>query len=140
MRAEPFRCGPADSSYAELCLASDYLERPSRHRRGPELALRVGELAPGSQQALRLEQRARRGGSLGIKGPRPPSPQRTQLYDARLALATAGDPRSAAVRADAQARAHPGNDRLAVLAETLTAPAQRAVSAVGFTGACGRSA
>ncbi|MEU9193086.1 hypothetical protein [Streptomyces hundungensis] len=109
------------TAYAELCLASDYLERPSRHRRGPELALRVRELAPGSQQALRLEQRARRGGSLGIKGPRPPSPQRTQLYDARLALSTAGDPRSAAVRAGAQALAHPGDDRLAVLTETLTA-------------------
>ncbi|MFE9403584.1 hypothetical protein ACFYNY_17600 [Streptomyces sp. NPDC006530] len=77
-------------------------------------------MAPGSQQALRLEQRARHGGSLGFRGPRPPSPQRTQLHDARVALAAA-DPRSAAVQAGAQARAHPGDDRLAVLAETLDA-------------------
>ncbi|MEU9097772.1 hypothetical protein [Streptomyces sp. NPDC048361] len=104
------------AAYAELCLASDYMDRPVRHRRGPELAARISELAPGSAQALRVEQRGP-----GGRGPRPPSASRTQLHDVRLALAAVGDPASAAARAAIQAQARPGDDRLAVLAETLAA-------------------
>ncbi|MET9365550.1 hypothetical protein ABZX93_32190 [Streptomyces sp. NPDC006632] len=107
------------AAYAELCLASDYMDRPARHRRGPELARRVSELAPGSPQALRVERRGP-----GVRGPKPPSASRTQLHDARHVLAAVGDPATAAARARTQAQARPEDDRLAVLAETLTALAR----------------
>ncbi|MFE0682997.1 tetratricopeptide repeat protein [Streptomyces sp. NPDC058961] len=107
------------AAYAELCLASDYLDRPARSDRGPELARRVRELAPGSPQALRVERSGR-----GLGGPKPPSASRTQLHDVRLVLAAVGDPASAAARARRQAEARPGDDRLAVLAETLGALAR----------------
>jgi hypothetical protein len=106
------------AAYAELCLRSDYLDRPARHRRGPELAERLRELAPGSQHALRIEQIA---AGTALKGPRPPSPVRTQTHDARLVLAAVGDPASAAARARAHAQGRPDDHRLATLAETLTA-------------------
>ncbi|MFE9537435.1 tetratricopeptide repeat protein [Streptomyces sp. NPDC006691] len=107
------------TAYAELCLASDYLDRPARNGRGPELARRVRELAPGSPQALRVE---RSGPRLG--GSKSPSASRIQLHDVRLVLAAVGDPASAAARARRQAEARPGDDRLAVLAETLGALAR----------------
>lgn len=44
------------AAYAELCLRSDYLDRPARFRRGPELTERLRELAPGSTAALSVEQ------------------------------------------------------------------------------------
>ena len=106
------------AAYAELCLRSDYMDRPARCRRGPELAERLRELAPGSPQALRAEQIA---ACKVAKGPRPPSPLRTQTHDARLMLAAAPDPASAAGQARAHAQARPDDDRLATLAETLTA-------------------
>ncbi|MCX5386987.1 hypothetical protein [Streptomyces sp. NBC_00083] len=107
------------AAYAELCLAADYMDHPARHRRGPELAARIRELAPGSPQARRAE----RNGT-GPRGPKPPSASRTQLHDARLVLAAVGDPASAAARAGDQAGACPEDDRLAVLAETLAALAR----------------
>lgn len=99
------------SAYAELCLNADYLERPGRHRRGPELAARVRELAPGSVQALRVERAA---GGKGV-----PKPSRVQRHDARLVLRLSPTPRTAADRARIQAGARPEDERLAVLAETL---------------------
>ncbi|MFF3975962.1 hypothetical protein [Streptomyces sp. NPDC001828] len=104
------------AAYAELCLASDYMDHPARHGRGAQLAARVRELAPGSTQALRVEQ-----GGAGLRGPKPTSPSRTQLHDVRLALAAFGNPAVAAARARSRAEASPSDDRLAVLAETLTA-------------------
>jgi hypothetical protein len=87
-------------------------------RAGTPLAERLRELAPGSEQALRAEQMA---AGKGTKGPRPPSPQRTQTHDARLVLSVVGDPASAATQARAHAQSRPDDDRLATLAETLTA-------------------
>ncbi|GGP31895.1 tetratricopeptide repeat protein [Streptomyces melanogenes] len=101
------------SAYAELCLNADYLERPGRHRRGPELAARIRELAPGSVQALRAERAA---GGKGV-----PKPARVQRHDARLVLKLSPTPRTAADRARIQAGARPEDERLAVLTQTLDA-------------------
>ncbi|MFD7340085.1 tetratricopeptide repeat protein [Streptomyces violascens] len=49
---------------------------------------------------------------------------RVQRHDARLVLAVVGHPAGAAQQAWAQAQAHPADDRVAVLAETLTALAR----------------
>ncbi|MEU6536844.1 hypothetical protein [Streptomyces sp. NPDC047000] len=106
------------AAYAELCLRSDYLDHPARYRRGPELAARLRELAPDSEHALRAEQLT--AGKVE-RGPRPPSPVRTQMYDARLVLVAVGDPASAAAQARAHAQERPDDQRLATLAETLTA-------------------
>ncbi|OAR25213.1 hypothetical protein A8W25_06060 [Streptomyces sp. ERV7] len=100
------------SAYAELCLNADYLERPGRHRRGPELTARIRELAPGSTQALRAERAA--------GGKNVPKPARVQRHDARLVLTLSPTPRTAADRARIQAAARPEDERLAVLAETLS--------------------
>ncbi|MFI5758295.1 hypothetical protein [Streptomyces sp. NPDC051569] len=108
------------AAYAELCLNSDVVERPGRYRRGPELAERLRELAPGSPQALSAEQAENDRGRLL---PREPSADRVQRYDARQALA-ADDVRTAAHRARALAAAHPHDGRLVVRAETLTALAR----------------
>ncbi|GAA0586906.1 hypothetical protein [Streptomyces crystallinus] len=109
------------AAYAELCLRSDYLERPARHRRGPELAARLRELAPGSRQALHIEQIAAGKGASNVQLP---SPGRTQAHDVRLVLGAMGDPRAAAARARAHAQARPDDARPATLAETLEALAR----------------
>ncbi|MBD0741406.1 M48 family metallopeptidase [Streptomyces sp. CBMA152] len=109
------------AAYAELCLRSDYIERPARHRRGPELAAQLRELAPGSRQALRIEQVAAGKGRSSV---RLPSPGRTQAHDVRLVLAAVGDPAAAAAQARAHAQTRPDDDRLATLAETLDALAR----------------
>lgn len=106
------------AAYAELCLRSDYLDRPARFRAGPELTERLRELAPGSAAALRVEQIA---AGKQVTGPRPPSPVRTQTHDARLVLTAVGDPAAAAAQARAHAEARPDDARLATLAETLAA-------------------
>ncbi|MFG3280585.1 hypothetical protein [Streptomyces sp. NPDC048111] len=106
-------------AYGRLCLASDYMDHPARHRRGPELAQRLRELAPGSPQALQVEQHAAPGAQLGAMGPGHLQALRTQLLDARLVLTAIGDPATAAARAEFHARARPDDSRLAVLAETL---------------------
>ncbi|MBT2873547.1 tetratricopeptide repeat protein [Streptomyces sp. McG7] len=106
------------AAYAELCLRSDYMDRPARFRRGPELAERLRELAPGSAQALWVEQIA---AGKTMSGPKPPSPVRTQMHDARLVLTAVGDPAAAAAQARAHAEGRPDDARLATLAETLAA-------------------
>ncbi|MET8398115.1 hypothetical protein [Streptomyces sp900116325] len=117
------------AAYAELCLNSDPFDRPTRYGHGPELAERLRELAPGSPQALRVEQAAsRRGGPVGRTGPRPPSASRAQRHDAREALTAAAaagaTPREAAHSAREQADERPSDLRLAVRAETLEALAR----------------
>ncbi|MCX5409887.1 hypothetical protein OHA37_39360 [Streptomyces sp. NBC_00335] len=42
------------AGYAELCLRSDFQDRPARKTRGPALAARVAEPAPDSPEALRV--------------------------------------------------------------------------------------
>ncbi|MFG3286174.1 hypothetical protein [Streptomyces sp. NPDC048111] len=54
-----------------------------------------------------------------------PSANRVQRHDARLVLTVIGHPAGAAQRAWEQTRARPGDDRVAVLAETLSALARR---------------
>jgi hypothetical protein len=114
------------AAYAELCLNSDPFDRPARYSRGPELAERLRELAPGSPQALRVEQAASRRGRLtGRTGPQPPSASRTQRHDAHEALASAAaagaTAHEAARSAREQAGERPSDLRLAVRAETLAA-------------------
>ncbi|WP_405892358.1 hypothetical protein OG612_17860 [Streptomyces sp. NBC_01527] len=117
------------AAYAELCLNSDPFDRPTRHGHGPELAERLRELAPGSPQALRVEQAASlRSGHIGRTGPQPPSASRAQRHDAREALTAAAaagvTPREAAHSAREQADERPSDLRLAVRAETLAALAR----------------
>ncbi|WP_329162940.1 hypothetical protein OHB49_24210 [Streptomyces sp. NBC_01717] len=117
------------AAYAELCLNSDPFDRPARYGHGPELAERLRELAPGSPQALRVEQAASRRGRLtGRTGPQPPSASRAQRHDAREALTAAAAagvaPREAARSAREQADERPSDLRLGVRAETLAALAR----------------
>ncbi|MFF0288548.1 hypothetical protein [Streptomyces sp. NPDC005262] len=117
------------AAYAELCLNSDPFDRPARYGHGPELAERLRQLAPGSPQALRLEQAAsRRGSPTGRTGTLPPSASRAQRHDAREALTAAAAagvaPREAAHSAREQADEHPSDLRLGVRAETLAALAR----------------
>lgn len=117
------------AAYAELCLNSDPFDRPTRYGHGPDLAERLRELAPGSPQALRVEQAASgRGRLTGRTGPQPPSASRTQRHDARQALTAAAAagvaPRDAAHSAREQADERPSDLRLAVRAETLAALAR----------------
>ncbi|MFE7329786.1 hypothetical protein ACFU8W_33425 [Streptomyces sp. NPDC057565] len=114
------------AAYAELCLNSDPFDRPARYGRGPALVERLRELAPGSPQALRVEQAASHRGRLtGRTGPQPPSASRTQRHDAREALTSAAAagaaPHEAARSAREQAGERPFDLRLAVRAETLAA-------------------
>ncbi|GAA1352909.1 hypothetical protein [Streptomyces beijiangensis] len=102
------------SEYAQFCLQSDGFEHPGRPRRAVELVARLQELAPGSAQAVRAAQAS---GGRGVSGPKPASRARVQRQDARLAL-RAGEP---AAQVYERAAERPGDDRLAVLAETLTA-------------------
>ncbi|MYS41925.1 hypothetical protein GTY23_11915, partial [Streptomyces sp. SID5998] len=66
------------AAYAELCLGSDYMDRPARHRRGPALTERLRELAPGSRQTVHVERIA--AGMTMTAGTEPPSPVRAQTY------------------------------------------------------------
>ncbi|TXS37330.1 hypothetical protein [Streptomyces sp. OR43] len=111
------------TAYAELCLESDALDRPGRHARGPVLAARIMELAPGSPQALHVDRHAR-GEIMVLPGPGA-LPKATaahiQRHDVRAALAHTPDLAEAARLAEEQAAEYPYDERLAVRAETLTA-------------------
>lgn len=112
------------AAYAGLCLESDALDHPGRHARGPVLAARIVELAPGSPQALHVEGHAR--GEIMVVLPGSGAlPKATaahiQRHDVRAALADAPDLAEAARLAEEQAAEYPYDERLAVRAETLTA-------------------
>ncbi|MEV0576408.1 hypothetical protein [Streptomyces sp. NPDC050392] len=111
------------SAYAELCLASDPLDHPGRHARGPVLANRIIELAPDSPQALHVGRHAR-GEILVLPDAGNPAPAviaHIQRHDVRAALAAAPDLADAAWLAGEQAVRRPYDRRLAILAETLAA-------------------
>ncbi|THA77670.1 hypothetical protein E6R60_09050 [Streptomyces sp. A0642] len=108
------------AGYAELCLRSDPFDRPARHGRGPGLVERLREVAPGSPQALRLEQAAAdRGRPSSGTGIRPPSPSRVQRHDVRETVRTTSNLAAAARGAQEQSGREPYDLRLAVRAETL---------------------
>lgn len=108
------------AGYAELCLRSDFQDRPARNTRGPVLAARVLELAPHSPEALRVAQvqRAPWWTAATDRVARKPRTARTQMYDLRQVLAG----RSVSAAAE-QARVHagqrPDDARRAMLAEAL---------------------
>ncbi|MFK4687781.1 serine/threonine-protein kinase [Streptomyces pristinaespiralis] len=104
------------AAYAELGAASDPNERPARVRRGRELVERLRNIAPHAPQTQRVLLDA--GGVDGTA--RGPSASRTQRHDARAAL-TCRSVRVARDKAVALAAAVPHEERLTVLAETLTA-------------------
>ncbi|MGW1771315.1 hypothetical protein [Streptomyces sp. NPDC002104] len=109
------------AGYAELCLRSDFQDRPARKNRGPALAARVAELAPDSPEALRVAQVQ---GAPWLtaardKAVRPPRIARTQLYDLRQALAAGHGVHAAAGQARADAAQRPDDVRRAMLAEAL---------------------
>ncbi|MFZ3494781.1 hypothetical protein ACODT5_16450 [Streptomyces sp. 5.8] len=109
------------AGYAELCLHSDFQDRPARNTRGPALAARVAELAPGSPEALRVA-RVRSAPWLTAAGERVarrPRVARTQLFDLRQALATGHGVHAAAEQARADAARRPDDARRAMLAEAL---------------------
>ncbi|MFI6611314.1 hypothetical protein [Streptomyces sp. NPDC050507] len=114
------------TAYAELCLESDALDRPGRHARGPVLAARITELAPGSPQAVHVDRHAR--GEIMVLPGSGALPKATaahiQRHDVRAALADAPDLAEAARLAEEQAAEYPYDERLAVRAETLTALAR----------------
>lgn len=110
------------AAYAELCLESDAIDHPGRNARGPVLAARLHELAPGSPQALHVGRHARgeimvlpRSGAL----PRAAAAH-IQRHDVRAALTAAPDLAEAARLAEEQAWEYPYDQRLAIRAETLT--------------------
>ncbi|MGW6705585.1 hypothetical protein ACWGDE_11930 [Streptomyces sp. NPDC054956] len=105
------------TGYAELCLRTDFQDRPARNTRGPALAARVAELAPDSPEAQRVA-RARNVPWWPTRTDRPPSTTRTQLYDLRQALA-GRDVRAAEQQAGANAGERPDDVRRAMLAEAL---------------------
>ncbi|MFI6946975.1 hypothetical protein [Streptomyces sp. NPDC050422] len=111
------------TSYAELCLESDALDRPGRNARGPVLAARIIELAPDSPQALHVGRHAR--GEIMVLPGSGALPKATaahiQRHDVRAALADAPDLAQAARLAEEQAAQYPYDRRLAIRAETLTA-------------------
>lgn len=114
------------TAYAELCLASDALDRPGRHARGPVLAARIAELAPGSPQAAQVAGLAR-GEIMSVPlASTPPAAAvaHIQRHDVRAAVAAAPGLTEAARLAEEQAFRHPYDQRLAVRAETLTALAR----------------
>ncbi|MFD6986648.1 hypothetical protein ACFWAX_39170, partial [Streptomyces sp. NPDC059956] len=109
------------AGYAELCLHSDFQDRPARNTRGPALAARVAELAPGSPEALRVA-RVRSAPWLTAAGERVarrPRVARTQMFDLRQALATGHGVRAAAEQARADSGQRPDDARRAMLAEAL---------------------
>ncbi|MFI8106051.1 hypothetical protein [Streptomyces sp. NPDC086023] len=104
------------AGYAELCLLTIHADRPARSGRGPALAARLSELAPGSVQARRVAAVA----AAPHRLPAPLSVRTVQWLDVRDALAAGGDPRAAAEGARARAARLPDDRRRAVLAESLS--------------------
>lgn len=111
------------AAYAELCLRSDFQDRPARKTRGPALAARVAELAPDSPEARRVTQVQsapwRTAG--GAWAARPPRIARTQQYDLRQALVAGRSVHATAEQARADAAQRPDDARRAMLAEALQA-------------------
>ncbi|MEV7420638.1 hypothetical protein [Streptomyces sp. NPDC089919] len=129
------------TAYAELCLRSNFDDRPARHNRGPALVAEVERLAPGSPQAQRLARIAAApwkepGGARGAA--------RAQRADLRTALRR--NPLAAAAeQAREEAAQRPADLRRAVLAESLSAldrPGRRLLAPLArspYTGFLGRA-
>lgn len=109
------------AGYAELCLRSDFQDRPARKTRGPALAARVAELAPDSPEARRVAQvqSAPWLTAARDRAARPPRIARTQQYDLRQALVAGRSVRAAAEQARVDAELRPDDARRAMLAEAL---------------------
>lgn len=109
------------AGYAELCLRSDFQDRPARKTRGPALATRVAELAPDSPEARRVAQTQSAPWLTAARdrAARPPRIARTQQYDLRQALVAGRSVRAAAEQARADAGQRPDDARRAMLAEAL---------------------
>lgn len=130
------------TAYAELCLESDALDRPGRHARGPGLVARVGELAPGSPNVLRLDaiskgiggiMAATGGGRPSLATPIPLSAAHTQRHDVRTSLTTGPDLAEATRLAEEEAQHYPYDLRRMILAETLAGlgrPGRRLLTAL----------
>lgn len=121
------------TAYAELCLESDALDRPGRHARGPGLVARVGELAPGSPNVLRLDgiskgiggiMAATGGGRPSLATPIPLSAAHTQRHDVRTSLATAPNLAEATRLAEEESWHYPYDLRRLIRAETLASLAR----------------
>ncbi|MFB6632212.1 hypothetical protein ACFCWY_20180 [Streptomyces sp. NPDC056362] len=108
------------AGYAELCLRSDPLDRPGRHRRGPVLLERLRELAPDSPQ-LRRADASTSTDVLAATAGRGPSAARVQRHDVVHALASAASPEAAGEEVRRQVARAPHDRRLAVLDASLDA-------------------
>ncbi|MFF3755781.1 hypothetical protein [Streptomyces sp. NPDC002185] len=108
------------AGYAELCLRSDPLDRPGRHRRGPVLLERLRELAPDSPQ-LRRADASTSTDVLAATAGRGPSAARVQRHDVVHALTSAASPEAAGEEVRRQVARAPHDRRLAVLDASLDA-------------------
>ncbi|MFJ3765865.1 hypothetical protein ACIPQJ_02125 [Streptomyces sp. NPDC090082] len=106
------------AGYAELCLRSDPLDRPGRHRRGPVLLERLRELAPDSPQLRRADAST---DVLAATAGRGPSAARVQRHDVVHALTSAASPEAAGEEVRRQVARAPHDRRLAVLDASLDA-------------------
>ncbi|MEU5915360.1 hypothetical protein [Streptomyces sp. NPDC047141] len=106
------------AGYAELCLRSDPLDRPGRHRRGPVLLERLRELAPDSPQLRRADAST---DVLAATASRGPSAARVQRHDVVHALTSAASPEAAGEEVRRQVARAPHDRRLAVLDASLDA-------------------
>ncbi|MEV5278903.1 hypothetical protein [Streptomyces sp. NPDC052811] len=104
-------------------LLAAYAKLRAAHPQSPEPAEPSRELSPEDPRAVDPEQ-AGQGIPRGDREAGATSPGRQQRHDARLVLAVIGHPMGAAQQAAGQARARPNDDRIAVLAESLTALAR----------------
>ncbi|MFJ6575490.1 hypothetical protein ACIQMY_05930 [Streptomyces sp. NPDC091368] len=106
------------AGYAELCLRSDPLDRPGRHRRGPVLLERLRELAPDSPQLRRADAST---DVLAATASRGPSAARVQRHDVVHALTSAASPEAAGEEVRRQVARAPHDRRLTVLDASLDA-------------------
>uniref|UniRef100_A0AAU2V271 Tetratricopeptide repeat protein n=1 Tax=Streptomyces sp. NBC_00003 TaxID=2903608 RepID=A0AAU2V271_9ACTN len=122
-RAALYTDGPDPRLYALLGRAHA-AEGDPEHAARAEAVFREGLDTFPDDPVLLAAHAASRGPQLAVNPSGLAPSARVQRHDARLVLAVVGHPAGAAQQACAQARAHPGDDRAAVVAETLTALAR----------------